>query len=297
MASHPAAGWPNAGQPCPATQSRWSPRRQLAGAASTPATCGRHRRRRRPLCALMSQTSRSGGEASQSSTHSHGVTALTCPCHLAHPVHPAPKAQLGPSPGWPPGPPACRASACGTRCPHCGVWNWPSALWLGCPSYVLGSWEAASQGHGPIQVGSALTPSPRVQSGPRPGPRVVGRCLPPRVGLLSSAWCLLSGGLLSAGWGRFGGSLAQGRASLMAPVHVSLCCRVPGPAQLGKTNWCVWLVIGAHAGEAQAQSKDYPGQQERAQSLLGVRASREQGILSIPLDGEAGFPPFSLVPI
>lgn len=83
----------------------------------------------------------------------------------------------------------------------------------------------------------------------------------------------------------------------MAPVHVSLCCRVPGPAQLGKTNWCVWLVIGAHAGEAQAQSKDYPGQQERAQSLLGVRASREQGILSIPLDGEAGFPPFSLVPI
>lgn len=78
-----------------------APRRQLAGAASTLAPCGRHRRLRRPLCALMSQTSRSGGEVSPSSIRSHGLTALTCVCppfHLAHPVHPAPKAQLGPLP-------------------------------------------------------------------------------------------------------------------------------------------------------------------------------------------------------
>lgn len=36
------------------------------------------------------------------------------------------------SPGRPLGPPAFRASACGTRCPHCGVQNWPSAQRPGC---------------------------------------------------------------------------------------------------------------------------------------------------------------------
>lgn len=93
-------------------------------------------------------------------------------------------------------------------------------------------------------------------------------------------------------WGFLGTgpSLPDGSCSCVPPLP----CPWASPAREGEL---LWLVIRARAGEAQAWSQDYPGRQERARSLLGVRASREQGILSIPLDAEAGFPPFSLVPI